>query len=66
LSDETTISADDLKLYQKTYDKLIASLVRNISVTRARSRYTSGEVVLNAHAPTRVDVRGRGTTSGVE
>lgn len=58
LPDETTIAADDLVQYQTTYDRLIGSLVRDLSVTRARPRYTSGDVALNAHAPRRVDIQG--------
>lgn len=58
LSDDTTISGADLESYQASYDRLIGALVRDLNVTRARSRYTSRDVVRNAHAPARADIAG--------
>lgn len=58
LADDTTISADDLSQYRKVYDALVAAMVKDLNVNRAREQYTTDQVSLNAHAPKRTDVTG--------
>jgi hypothetical protein len=58
MDDATTISARDLRNYRDAYDSLIASLVRDLDINRARARYTTDQVSLNAHAPRREDITG--------
>ena len=58
LDDSATISGADLWRYRELYDALVAKLVGDLDVTRARSKYTTDEVSLNAHAPQRIDVTG--------
>lgn len=60
LSEEDTIPADTLKGYRDAYDRLITTLVKDLTITRARSRYTTDRVSLNAHAPKQRDVVGSG------
>lgn len=59
LDDSATISGDDLMKYRNTYDSLVASIVRDLDISRARSRYTTDNVSLNAYAPNQQDVLGR-------
>ncbi|HVX69858.1 MAG TPA: hypothetical protein VHA79_09230 [Mycobacteriales bacterium] len=60
LHDEATISAAALMEYREKYDALVSALVRDLNINRARQRYTTDEVALNAHAPARQDVAGSG------
>lgn len=59
LPDDTTITAEVLHHYRDIYDALIAVIVRDLTITRARARYTSDQVSLNAHAPAARAVSGR-------
>lgn len=61
LDDTATISEQRLRSYRDSYDKLVAALVRDIDIKRARSRYTTNQVVLNAHAPRAEMIPGAGT-----
>jgi hypothetical protein len=61
LDDNDNISGTSLAEYRKVYDKLVASLVRDIDLTRARSQYTTDLVSLNAHAPKTQDIPGART-----
>jgi hypothetical protein len=58
LGDRDTISGELLQRYRDCYDALVAGLVRDLDMSRARTRYTTDEVSLNAHAPHRDDVLG--------
>lgn len=51
LPKDATIPAEALHNYRDVYDALIAAIVRDLTITRARARYTSDQVSLNAHAP---------------
>lgn len=59
-SDADPIPAEELKMIRDTYDALIAALVTDLDLTRARLEYTTKLVSLNAHAPTQRDVEGSG------
>jgi hypothetical protein len=56
--DTEAILADDLRDIRNKHDVLIAAIVRDLDLTRARSQYTSGSVVLTAHAPDQEDIVG--------
>ncbi len=57
--DRRAIPAAELRAVRCAYDGLVASMVRDLDITRARPRYTSDLVSLNAHAPRPKDVPGR-------
>lgn len=63
LRDGTTISGKTLSEYRTTYDKLVARIVRDLNINRARERYTTAQVSLNAHRPQPQDVPGSQSTS---
>ncbi|MGY2873824.1 hypothetical protein ACVW00_001014 [Marmoricola sp. URHA0025 HA25] len=56
--DSDAIPASDLSGIRKAHDALIAALVRDLDLTRARSGYTTSLVSLNAHAPKQHDIEG--------
>jgi hypothetical protein len=58
LDDDATVSREELRRYREFYDALIGRIVRDLDVTRARAKYTTDEVSLNAHAPQRTDITG--------
>lgn len=58
LRDSDTISGESLTRYRKQYDLLLALAAKDISLTRARTQYTTDLVSLNAHAPRAQDIRG--------
>lgn len=58
-TDVQPIPAQELGDLRTAYDRLVAALVRDIDITRARSAYTTSAVSLNAHAPHRDDISGR-------
>jgi hypothetical protein len=51
MEDSASISAEELELYRRSYDELIAANVRDLDLTRARAQYTTSAVSMNAHAP---------------
>lgn len=57
-ADETPILGTELEKIRSMYDQLIAALVQDLDITRARSEYTTSLVSLNAHAPERGDIQG--------
>lgn len=59
-SDNRAISAEELGATRDAYDHLVAAIVADVDITRARAAYTTSEVSLNAHAPKPVDVSGSG------
>jgi hypothetical protein len=61
MSDHDAISGAALQGYRKTYDALIAAMARELDLTRARARYTTDLVTLNASAPRREDIFGSGS-----
>ena len=54
--DDRAIPKEELEGTRRAYDGLVAALVRDIDITRARSEYTTSAVSLNAHAPQRNDI----------
>ncbi|RDV45019.1 hypothetical protein DOE76_09820 [Leifsonia sp. ku-ls] len=60
IGDSESISRESLASYRDTYDKLLAALVKDIDVSRARPKYTTDRVSLNASAPQRSDIPGEG------
>lgn len=58
--DTSAIPASELTSIRATHDQLIAALVQDLDLTRARSRYTTDLVSLNAHAPRQRDIQGEG------
>lgn len=58
-SDERAIPAEELTQLRAAYDGILAALVRDIDITRARTDYTKAKVSLNAHAPRRDAVSGQ-------
>lgn len=58
LPDTASISRDELLRYRRCHDELIASLVRDLDLTRSRARYTTDLVTLNADAPQTTDITG--------
>ena len=62
LSDTAAISAEELRNYRENYDRLIAAMVKDLDLTRARARYTTNAVTLNAHSPTMTDIEGSRVT----
>jgi hypothetical protein len=63
-SDSEAIHADELMSIRSGHDALIAAIVRDLDMTRARGQYTSGSIVLTAHAPTQEDLEGITSRSG--
>lgn len=57
-ADDTSIPADKLQAIRRAHDELVAALVRDLDLTRARGQYTTNLVSLNAHAPQRQDIEG--------
>jgi hypothetical protein len=57
-ADRDVITADELMSVREKHDAVIAAIVRDLDMTRARSQYTSGAVVLTAHAPPQEDIGG--------
>jgi hypothetical protein len=55
-SDDQVITATELESLRKAYDTLVAALVNDLDLTRARRKYTTDAVSLNAHAPQRNDI----------
>lgn len=58
VSDSTPITAGELREYRQQYDRLLAAMVKDLDLTRARARYTTDVVSLNAHSPVVSDVAG--------
>lgn len=58
-SDTEPIYRHELQDLRSAYDRLIAALVADLNITRARSEYTTNLVSLNAHAPQARDIDGR-------
>ncbi len=56
--DTDVISAQELWDLRGRYDRLIASIVRDLDLTRARAEYTTNLVSLNAHRPQRDPISG--------
>lgn len=59
LEDSAEISGISLSDYRLAYDRLVGALVRDLSLSRARDRYTMAPVSLNASAPPREAILGR-------
>ncbi len=54
------ISAQEQTSIREAHDRLVAALVRDLDLTRARSEYTTTtSFALNAHAPTQKEVAGK-------
>lgn len=60
MGDDASIPADQLARYRDAYDRLVANIVQDLDITRARARYTTDRVSLNAHAPRARDITGSG------
>ncbi len=56
--DRDVITSEELMRLRQKHDAIIAAIVRDLDMTRARSQYTSGSVVLTAHAPPQEDIGG--------
>lgn len=52
------VPATELTKIRRAHDDLLAAIVRDLDPTRARSRYTTDLVSLNAHAPKHTDIEG--------
>jgi len=59
IEDTQEISGAELADIRRKHDALIAGLVQDLDITRARAEYTTHEVALNAHAPKRDAIQGR-------
>lgn len=57
-SDNETILGAELTLIRNRYDQLVTALVRDLSLAKARTKYTTDLVSMNAHSPARQDIRG--------
>jgi hypothetical protein len=57
-ADHDVITSEELMSVRQKHDAVIAAIVRDLDLTRARSQYTSGAVVLAAHAPPQEDIGG--------
>lgn len=64
IPDGGRISAYSLSQYRRAYDALIAKLVSDLSLTRARAEYTTPTVSLNASFPPREDIDGFSPSNG--
>jgi hypothetical protein len=62
LGDSETISGESLADYRDAYDALISAMVHDLSLSRARDRYTTDLVSLNASAPIPNPVEGSEST----
>jgi hypothetical protein len=60
MPERSPISGDSLRHYRCNYDTLIAMIVQDLDLTRARARYTTNLVALNANAPSVPDIPGSG------
>jgi hypothetical protein len=58
IADSGTVLGETLTAYRVEYDGLLAKLVNDLSVTRARKEYTTPSVSQNASAPARADIEG--------
>lgn len=56
--DRRPIPGSELAQVRSAYDELVATIVGDIDITRARAAYTTSAVVLNAHMPRRADIEG--------
>ena len=56
--DADEISGEELGDLRGAHDALLAALVKDLDITRARAKYTSDLVSLNAHAPRMRDITG--------
>lgn len=63
VSDNAETSRFTLRTYRQKYDALLAAMVKDIDINRARAKYTTDEAVLNAQAPQRTDIEGSGQTA---
>jgi hypothetical protein len=61
--DNAEISRLTLRSYREKYDALLAAMVKDMEMTRARTKYTTEEAVLNAQAPQRTDITGSNPSS---
>lgn len=61
--DTEAIAGAELGNIRAAHDQLIAALVQDLDLTRARSEYTTNLVSLNAHAPKQEDIQGLGQAS---
>lgn len=58
LPDSETVTVAALRRHRQTYDILLAALVRDIEISKARDGYTTDQVTMNAHAPSQQEVSG--------
>ena len=58
-SDDAAIPGQELATIRRAHDRLVAALVRDLDLTRARSEYTTNLVSMNAHAPRQEGIDGR-------
>lgn len=56
--DRRPIPGPELARVRLAYDELVAAIVGDIDITRARAAYTTSAVALNAHMPARADIEG--------
>lgn len=59
LRDEEDISREALQRFQSLYDALLSALVADTNIARARPRYTTNRVALNASAGRLADIPGK-------
>lgn len=64
LRDEADISRESLEHFQSLYDALLSALVADTNISRARPRYTTNRVALNASAGRLVDIPGKSQHDG--
>ena len=62
--DHQKITGSSLDELRQSHDDLVAAMIRDIDITRARPRYTTSDVSLNAHAPRRKDIPGEPRAAG--
>ena len=60
MPESSPISGESLQQYRGKYDTLIAAAVGDLDLTRARARYTTDLVAMNANAPPIPDIPGSG------
>lgn len=58
IDDDRSISGDDLANLRRAYDKLVSAMVTDLNIARARAKYTTDLVSLNAHRQRPNDVPG--------
>lgn len=56
-TEASPIPAAELTKIRQAHDALVAALVRDLDLTRARGQYTTDLVSLNAHAPRQRDIK---------